>query len=677
MSDLDRAQPQIDYLAKDYASFRRLMLDHLSLLVPDWREQSTADLGHALVEVLAYAADYLSYYQDAVATEAYLGTARLRRSVRRHVRPLEYYLQEGCNARAWVQIQVHEKLFLPIHTQLLTRLDGREGSVIRSDEAAYHQALDDKLPVFETMHHIYLMPHHEKIPILPRDREQFLPKGSTAARLEYEWREKASENLRPGDVLIFEELCDPQTGRGDPNHRHAARLLKIEPQQSDASSWIDVEWAAADALPFDLCIAENVAGGPASVACGNIVLADHGRTIVEELPAVPPDERYRPCLRHPDLTFAAPFDSHEARRQPACQAMQYRPYEAFAWVQLRQYAAQFAVRKTHSPTPRSLPSVSNESVALPPLPANLDVMMVDYRWTLRRDLLNSGPFDRDFKVEMEEDRRAYLRFGFGGMGKLPDPGERFVATYRVGNGIRGNVGAETLVDVVAADAETERELEGKIKGVRNLMPARGGCDREGIESARLRAPYAYRTRKTCVTAADYAERAGQHPAVVHAAACWHSVGQERRVVIGVQRSGGQPVDDAFQRELRAFVEPCRSIGHDIEIEGPRYVPVRVQLQVYLEPRANTAMVRQKLARALGKQTWPDGEGFFCPDRFDFGQSIHQSQVIARAMAVPGVRRVEVQQFRRAEGEANVSEIAVGPGEIVRLDRLGLVLEGGL
>ncbi|MFN2166006.1 MAG: putative baseplate assembly protein, partial [Anaerolineae bacterium] len=169
MSDLDRAQPQIDYLAKDYASFRRLMLDHLSLLVPDWREQSTADLGHALVEVLAYAADYLSYYQDAVATEAYLGTARLRRSVRRHVRPLEYYLQEGCNARAWVQIQVHEKLFLPIHTQLLTRLDGREGSVIRSDEAAYHQALDDKLPVFETMHYIYLMPHHEKIPILPRD----------------------------------------------------------------------------------------------------------------------------------------------------------------------------------------------------------------------------------------------------------------------------------------------------------------------------------------------------------------------------------------------------------------------------------------------------------------------------------------------------------------------------
>jgi len=29
-----------------------------------------------LIDILAYAADYLSYDQDAVATEAYLGTSR-------------------------------------------------------------------------------------------------------------------------------------------------------------------------------------------------------------------------------------------------------------------------------------------------------------------------------------------------------------------------------------------------------------------------------------------------------------------------------------------------------------------------------------------------------------------------------------------------------------------------
>ena len=94
------AAPVIDYLAKDYASFRRLMLDRLAVVMPDWTERNPADLGIALVETLAYAADHLSYFQDAVATEAYLGTARRRVSVRRHARLLDYPMHDGANARA-------------------------------------------------------------------------------------------------------------------------------------------------------------------------------------------------------------------------------------------------------------------------------------------------------------------------------------------------------------------------------------------------------------------------------------------------------------------------------------------------------------------------------------------------------------------------------------------------
>ena len=67
--------PDIDYLAKDYATFRRLMLDRMAVVMPQWRERNPADLGVALVEALAYTADQLSYQQDAVATEVYLGTA--------------------------------------------------------------------------------------------------------------------------------------------------------------------------------------------------------------------------------------------------------------------------------------------------------------------------------------------------------------------------------------------------------------------------------------------------------------------------------------------------------------------------------------------------------------------------------------------------------------------------
>ena len=74
--------------------------------MPQWQERNPADLGVALVELLAYVGDHLSYQQDAVATEAYLGTARRRVSVRRHARLVDYPMHDGCNARAWVQVQV-------------------------------------------------------------------------------------------------------------------------------------------------------------------------------------------------------------------------------------------------------------------------------------------------------------------------------------------------------------------------------------------------------------------------------------------------------------------------------------------------------------------------------------------------------------------------------------------
>ena len=72
--------------------------------MPDWQERHVPDLGVTLVELLAYVGDYLSYYQDAVATEAYLDTARRRISVRRHARLVDYRMHEGNNARAWITV---------------------------------------------------------------------------------------------------------------------------------------------------------------------------------------------------------------------------------------------------------------------------------------------------------------------------------------------------------------------------------------------------------------------------------------------------------------------------------------------------------------------------------------------------------------------------------------------
>ena len=112
------------------------MLDRMSVLTPQWQERNAADLGVALVELLAYVGDQLSYQQDAIATEAYLGTALHRVSARRHARLVDYRMHDGCNARTWVHMNAGvDSVFVPQHTQLFTRLDDQPVRIPTDPEA--------------------------------------------------------------------------------------------------------------------------------------------------------------------------------------------------------------------------------------------------------------------------------------------------------------------------------------------------------------------------------------------------------------------------------------------------------------------------------------------------------------------------------------------------------------
>ena len=211
-----RPQPAINYLAKDYASFRTIMLDRLSLLAPEWKERNPADLGIALVELLAYVADYLSYQQDAISTEAYFGTARRRISIRRHVRLVDYSLFEGCNARVWAQIRLKEgsdNVLLLRKTakgpvRLLTAVKG-QNPVIAAGSTAQETAMATQPVVFELMDdgrlHAgtgiagVLFQQHAKMTFYTwQNRNCCLPTGATRATLAGNY-----PNLHEGDRADF------------------------------------------------------------------------------------------------------------------------------------------------------------------------------------------------------------------------------------------------------------------------------------------------------------------------------------------------------------------------------------------------------------------------------------------------------------------------------------------
>ena len=165
--------PVIDYLAKDYASFRRLILDRITQLVPGWRERSAADLGVTLAELIAYAGDQLSYRQDAVATEAYLDTARRRTSLRRHALLVDYHMHDGCNARVWLHLTADaaDVAMSQSATRFYSRLPALPPRLVPGapDDAA---ALRARPVIFEPLHDATLQAAHNEIDFYAWNNQQ-------------------------------------------------------------------------------------------------------------------------------------------------------------------------------------------------------------------------------------------------------------------------------------------------------------------------------------------------------------------------------------------------------------------------------------------------------------------------------------------------------------------------
>jgi hypothetical protein len=91
MTDLPTL-PAVDYTNKDFASLRQAMLDLASWRLPEWTDRSPGDLGMVLVDLFAYVGDVVLYYQDRIASEAFLPTAAERRSVQHLLRLIGYEL---------------------------------------------------------------------------------------------------------------------------------------------------------------------------------------------------------------------------------------------------------------------------------------------------------------------------------------------------------------------------------------------------------------------------------------------------------------------------------------------------------------------------------------------------------------------------------------------------------
>ena len=761
-------EPEISYLAKDYQSLRQLILDRLALIMPDWQERHVPDIGITLVEILAYVGDYLSYYQDAVATEAYLGTARQRISVRRHTRLVDYRMHEGCNARAWLFVETltetnaavplnpQDVYFitgqndaLPVSSTMLTDVDLQ--GIPSSDYEVFEPLLEDP------QQPIQLYAAHDEIHFYTwGEQECCLPRGATSATLddsvpvtepgpgEQTPEQQESTNgasgsasqysspkqeqpaeperklhLKVGDVLIFEEVLGPKTGNpadADPTHRHVVRLTMVELAVDALYNIpvVEIAWSEEDRLPFPLCLSTigppYAFGSPPqepctlltniSVARGNVILVDYGKTVLENLEPVPVETTipkcegegilgeteivagvFHPVLQKAPLTFyqllpadapffqlAVPDPDKAVALTSAYRLLLQDPRQAVPWIRLTGTPPPDGGVLHTSAEDQDKDEDENEETEVEGEGAGQHVS-TDIAWVVQRDLLESEADDYHFVVEMDNDGFAHLRFGDGELGRKPEAGTVFHAQYRVGNGLPGNVGAETITHIVFH----KDRLSGATLKPSNPFAASGSTDPEPLAEVRLFASHAFRTNlQRAITADDYARLAERNPKVQRAAATLRWTGSWYEALVAIDPFGSEEADDALLQEIAAYLERYRRMGYDLKAVSAHYIPLDIAMTICVEPHFLRGHVKAALLELFSNRVLPDGRlGFFHPDNLTFGEGIALSKLVATAQAVPGVQSVTVDRLQRfgelANNELENEFLPIGPAEIAQLD----------
>lgn len=285
----------------DFATTRASLLERLALTAPEWQERSEADPWMALVDVLAWAGDRLMAYQDAVATEAWLTTARRRLSLRRHARLLGFVTHEGHGSRGFLHVKPAANCELSVGACFATK--------------PLAEASERDARIYHVLEPVALSPELESLPLYRWGAERWtLVAGNRELALVGE-----TPGLEVGRLLLLP---------GAHVARIAALAREHDPLTGQAITRVTL--FAEDALPAALEVTDQSASA-------NVVLVAEGAPLeLGEPPEVGPG-RLRYALRGRRLTRCERFEPSRSRACAAALALRQAPQNALLDVHVREH----------------------------------------------------------------------------------------------------------------------------------------------------------------------------------------------------------------------------------------------------------------------------------------------------------------------------------------------------
>ncbi len=648
--------PPIEYLAKDFLSFRQALLDFSALRYPQWQERSEADFGMMFLEALAGLADDLSYTQDRVATESTLATATERRSIVRHARLVDYEPRTATSATVSLQINV-----TPGTTSIpagvpVSGIDPN-GNIVVFEIGA---GLADTA--------LYPVNSNWNRPIQPYywDQSQIcLSAGATEM-----WVLGHGFGFTDGQELLIDTQA---VSSADPPIRETVNVTstdeEVDPLFLDASNnptpVTHIVWASGQALQRDHDLTRTV-------VAGNILPATQGQRLTESFAIDTPP------ASSPTMPLAV------VRTGPNSTPSSLIPMYLYT------LSASPLVWLAPDAETEPLPEIS--LVGTPPAD-------VPSAWPWLRTLLDAETFQNAFTLDRasfipiatnsdgttssdyDGDNGDTLRFGDDVFGSIPPSGTVFQVTYRVGAGAAGNLAADTITNFAASF----------ITGVTNPFAAAGGADEEPDSTVQRLAPQAFRAvQYNAVRPADYEAAAETLPWVERAGTVYRWTGSWLTVFTTADPKGGTLISTDEELQLVQLLDRRRLAGYESFVLSPQYVSLDLEIYVCAQPTAFRGDVEAALLAALSAAQNPDGTtGFFYPDNFTFGQPLERSALEAAIQNANGVAGVVAIRYRRRGVIVNYirmpAEIDVGPAQIIQVDNdpsrpengsLHIVVEGG-
>jgi uncharacterized phage protein gp47/JayE len=612
--------PPIDYLAKDFLSFRKALLDFSALRYPEWQERSEADFGMMFLESLAGLADDLSYTQDRVAAEAAIETATQRRSIVRLARLVDYEPRPATSASVLLQFDVSAAGTIP-------------GGMRTSGLAPDGQAV-----VFETGTGLADRSTHAVDPnwnagIQPYywdDSQSVLPAGSSEM-----WVVGHGLGFTAGQALVIDTAA---VVVADPPIRELVDIVSATEESDelflDASNnptqVTHLVWDAKEALVHDHDLSRTT-------LAGNLVPSTQGQRFTESFAV---DQSPVPAIVRTGANQTSTY----------LYTLANTPVAWLAADAASQPVPEFQLLET-APANPAIPWTWNRTL--------LDAASLDLACTLERASYVPVAKNSDGTVsyEYDSDNGDTIRFGDGVFGSTPKAGTVFQATYRVGAGADGNLAANAI-------SSFDRVAAHFAQSVTNPFAATGGADQESNDTVRRLAPEAFRAVQfRAVRPQDYVAAAQTLDWVERAGTTFRWTGSWLTVFTTADPKGSEQITIEEELELIRLLNRRRLAGYESYAPAPHFISLDIQLYVCARPDAFNGDVKAAILQALSR--------FFSPDNFTFGTALDRSALEAAIQRAYGVAGVHSLRYRRRGIIGDFVEmpdlVTVGTHDILRVD----------